>query len=277
MSDILEPTGSAPRLGDAAQAILETGTDPRVGVDFPVQVFSGDCSGALPASARDLSVGGVCLATTLMFSFKSIRRVRLDLASGPIELNAEGRWQSEAASDASMLTGVSFTDPDKDDVSQLWSVVNDVGKELGLFLFDCSDLSDLCADDARSLADCSRYRLVAARTRIYRQDEYRPRDDSIFLVLRGEVSLMVQLGSRREVTLERLKTGSLFGGLPAIADLPNQESAVADSQTTLLEISRWSFAYLRVTKPLLAQRLAQIITRCQLRRSRKQVELASST
>ncbi len=258
---------------EPAQAILEARTDPRVGVDFPIQIFSGDFSDPLPASARDLSVGGVCLATTSMFSFKSISRVRLDLADGAMELNAEGRWQSESSSDDSILTGLNFMDLDKDDVSQLWDVVNDASKELGLFLFDRSDLSDLPADDATNLADCSRYRLVSAGRQIYRQDESRS-GDSIFLVLRGEVRLTVQLGNRQEVTLEQLGSGSLFGGLPAVADLPNQESAVADSQATLLEISRWSFAHLRVAKPLLAQRLAQIIMRSQLRRSRKLVELA---
>ena len=275
MNDVLAATRSELQLGDAAQAILEARTQPRVGVDFPAAVFSGDFSGALAASARDISVDGVCLATPSMFSFKSIRRVRLDLAGGPLELNAEGRWQSGSTGDDSIITGVKFTNPDKRAVSQLWSVVNAASKELALFLFDRSDLSDLCADDATSLADFSRYRMVSARRRIYRQDERRPGDDSIFVVLRGEVSLMAQLGNHREVILERLGPGSLFGGLPAVADLPNQESAVADSQTTLLEISRTSCTYLRVARPLLAQRLAHIVTRAQLRRSHRLVELAS--
>ena len=65
-----------------------------------------------------------------MLSFNAIRRLRLDLASGPLELNAEGRWQTDATSDDSTLTGVKFTDPDKGAVSQLWSVVNDARKEL---------------------------------------------------------------------------------------------------------------------------------------------------
>jgi len=201
MNDVLAATRSELQLGDAAQAILEARTQPRVGVDFPATVFSGDFSGALAASARDISVDGVCLATPSMFSFKSIRRVRLDLAGGPLELNAEGRWQSGSTGDDSIITGVKFTNPDKRAVSQLWSVVNAASKELALFLFDRSDLSDLCADDATSLADFSRYRMVSARRRIYRQDERRPGDDSIFVVLRGEVSLMAQLGNHREVIL----------------------------------------------------------------------------
>jgi len=275
MSETVAPTSSGLHLDDAARAILDARMEPRVGVDFPVQVLSGDFSGAISARARDISVAGVCIATASMLSFKSIRRVRLDIPGGPLDLDVEGRWQSDSTSDDSMLTGVKFTNPDRGALSQLWKVVSSASNELGLFLFDRSDLSDLSADDAASLADCSRYRLVSARRRIYQQDEHRPGDDSVFVVLRGEVNLTARFGNRSEVVLERLTPGSLFGGLPAVADLPNQESAVAASQTTLLEISRTSCTYLRVARPLLAQRLAHLVTRAQLRRSQKLVELAS--
>jgi CRP-like cAMP-binding protein len=267
---------SSAKLSDAAETILEARSDPRVGVEFPVQVLSDDFSGPLRAGARDLSVGGLCIATNSMFSFRSIRSVQLDLPSGPFKLKAEGRWQSESTADDSRLTGVCFEDVESEDLSSLWELVQDTSKELALFLYDRSALSDLSSDDANNLAGCTRYRLVAPRGRIYRQDECRPGDDSIFLVVRGEVSLMVRLlDSRREVTLERLTAGGLFGGLPAIADVPNQESAVADAACTLLEISRPCLSFLRASKPLLAQRLMQIITRNYVLRSRRLVELAS--
>ena len=263
-------------LGDRAQAIFDARTDPRVGVDFPVQVFSGDFSGPLAATARDLSVSGICVATASRFSFKSIRSVRLEVADcPPLELKADGCWQSDATSDASMLTGVRFPNLEKAEIARLWSLVNAAREALGLFLFDRSELTDLSADDAANLADCSRYRVVPPRRRIYRQDERRNEDDSIFLLVRGEVSLMARIGDRPEVALERLSPGQLIGGLPTVADLPNQESAVADSQATLLEISQKSFAGLRLAKPLLAQRLAQVVTRAQLRLSQKLASLAS--
>jgi CRP-like cAMP-binding protein len=94
-------------------------------------------------------------------------------------------------------------------------------------------------------------------------------------VLRGTVSLSVRLNHRREISLGQLSPGALFGGLPLVADLPNQESAVADCGTKLLERSRGSFSYLRVAKPLLAQRLAQLVTRLQLGRLRRLVDAAA--
>lgn len=258
---------------DPAGALLEARSDTRVAVDLPLRIFSGDFSGALRGTARDLSVGGICVATTSRICVKSIRRVQLDLASGPMDLAAEGRWQSETSDDCA-LTGVRFLDPNKNDTLRLFGIVHDASREVGQFLFDRSDLAELCADQVTSLADCSRYRHIAARRRIFREEECKPGDDSIFLVMRGEVSLSARLGTRRDVLLERLKPGNLFGGLPAVADLPNQESATADVACVLLEISRQSYSYMRLAKPLLAQRLAQIITRGQLRRSKKLVELA---
>ena len=95
MNDVLAPTHSEVQLGDAARAILEARAEPRVGVDFPVQVFSGDFSGPLPARARDISVDGLCLATPSMLSFKAIRRLRLDLASGSVRRETIGEhWDS---------------------------------------------------------------------------------------------------------------------------------------------------------------------------------------
>jgi hypothetical protein len=261
------------RMTEAAEILLDARADPRVGVEFPVEIFSGDFPGSLLAAARDLSVGGMCVATQTLVSFKAIRRVCLGLPGGSLDLKAEGRWQAEARGDDSRLTGIRFVDVGKAEQARLWEAVHDASKDLALFLFGRSDLGGVCPDDANSLADCSRYRIVSPRREIYRQDECRPGDDSIFLVVSGEVRLEVTLGDRRRMVLERLKAGRVFGGVSLVADLPNQETAIADSRTSLLEISRASFSYLRIAKPLLGQRLLQLLTRSLLRRNRKLIEL----
>ena len=262
------------QMTEAAEVLLDARADPRVGVDFPVQILSGDFSGPLAASARDLSVGGMCVATASLLSFKAIRRIRLSLPSGPLELEAEGRWQTESVSENSRLTGLRFANVGPQELGRLWNAVHEASKDLGLFLYDQSELGSICPDDAGSLADCSRYRIVPQRREIYRQDECRPGDDSVFLVMRGDIRLEVTLADQRRVTLERLTSGSVFGGLGIIADLPNLETAVADSSSTLLEISRASFSYLRIARPLLGLRLVQTLTRSLLRRNRRLLELA---
>jgi len=270
------PQSIGDRASHAAAAVLEARSDPRVAVDLPARIWSKDFDGALAGRVRDLSVGGVCVATDSLFAFKSLRRVALALPGGVLELPAEGRWQGESG-DRTVLTGVAFASPSPEEVARLWDVVHGAGKELGLFLYEHAELGSLSPDDAMSLAQVSRFRFGEEGRAIYRQDGCRPGDDSIFVVHRGEVRLGHRFGPAREVTLERVGVGGVFGGLPVVAETPNLETAVAGRDTVLLEISAQSFSYLRVARPLLAQRLCQAVTRVHTARLRKLLELALRT
>ena len=254
-------------LTDAAEVLLEARADPRVGVDFPVYISSRDFRGSIRASARDLSVGGLCISTPSLLAFSSIVTVDLELPDGRLQLRTEGRWQGEGSGSDALLGGLSFIETTREQVARLWRVVHDASRELSYFLFESSDFGELCADDASNLAECSRYRVFDRRRVVYSDDQCLPGGDSIFLVLSGAVTLRARVG-KRTLEIARLGPGSAFGGLPVVADVPNQDTAVAEPDTKLLEISRGSFGYLRVAKPLLAQRLAQLVTRIQIQRFR---------
>jgi len=269
-----QPIGD--RASHAAAAVMEARSEPRVAVNLPARLWSRDFDGSLSGQARDLSVGGVCVATDSVFAFKSVRRVALALPGGVLELPAEGRWQGEGG-DRTLLTGVAFAKPSPEAVGRLWEVVHASGRELGLFLYGHAALGSLSPDDAMSLAQVSRFRLVEAGRPVYRQDGCRPGDDSVFVVHRGEIRLCHRFGPAREVTLDRLGVGGVLGGLPLVAETPNLETALADRETTLLEITSQAFSYLRVAHPLLAQRLSQAVARIHTSRLRKLVELASRT
>lgn len=258
---------------EAAAVLLEARSDPRVAVDFPVHVWGNDFDGSLAGWARDLSVGGVCMTTETIFAFKSLRRVALTLPAGVLELPVAGRWQGEGG-DRSILTGMAFDSPRPEDVAHLWDVVNTAGKELGLSLYRNADLGGLSADDAMSVAQATRFRFVEAGRAIYRQDVSRAGDDSIFVVHRGQVSLRYRFGPAREVTFERLEPGRVFGGLPIVAETPNPETALADRDAVLLEIPAPAFSYMRVSRPLLAQKLTRAVGRCQTARMRWLLELS---
>ena len=81
MNDVLAPTHSEVQLGDAARAILEARAEPRVGVDFPVQVFSGDFS--------DVAGGGP-------------RPYDIDDATGPLSVYGRTKLRGELAVLAAM-------------------------------------------------------------------------------------------------------------------------------------------------------------------------------
>ncbi len=242
---------------------------PRVGVDFPVAVYSADLAGPLAGRARDLSVTGVCVATPSPFAFKSTSRVVLTLPTGPIALEAEGLWQHEVASDDIVLTGLAFREPDRECVEQLWDVILERGKQLTRFLYAGSDLCDLTLEDGMGLAQVTRIRDLAVGNYVYRQDGADVNEDAIWILAQGHIVLQFRVRDVREVPFARLGPGSLLGGLPLTAGTPHAESAVADSAIRLLEIDRNAYQFLLTAKPWLALRLAQSVSRVQSQRVRE--------
>lgn len=266
---------SLPGGGDAATQIVEARADPRVAVDLPVQLHGADFLAPLPGQAHDIGVGGLCVATRSMFAFRSLRSVALLMPQGPLSLAIEGRWQAHSPSEQVFLTGMAFVEPEPSAVAALWDVVQGASDALGRFLYQHCELRAGGVDDAMGIAQISRLRRVPAGRSIYGQDSSAPGDDSIFILREGTVTLHFRFGPADEVTLDRLGPGSVFGGLPIVAQVPNLERAFAREHCTLLEVSRTAHTRLRLAKPLLAQRLTQIAARCHALRVRRLLELAS--
>lgn len=242
-------------------------SDPRIGADYRVDVLCGDLPGPLAGRTRDLGIGGACVATTSIVSYRSIRRVHLHLPGGVLQLEAEGRWQCEENSERVLLTGVSFVDPPAEAVAQLWDLVLDGGKTLARFLYGHSDLAHFSVDEAVGLAHASRWRRVDAGQFVYRGDVARSGASSIFIVYEGEVALALRARGVRDHVIARLGPGRLFGGLSLVAEGLPSESAQAATDLRLLEIHEASFRYLCAAKPWLAHRLAQAVTQVYAQRA----------
>lgn len=254
--------------GQIVPGTLESRSNPRVGVDLPVDLYSGDFRGALAARTRDLGVGGLCVATDSVVSLGSIHRVVVRLADGALDLKVVGKWQTADRADDGVLTGLQFVDLDEPSLHRLWDVLVDQAKLLARFLYGNSDLADFGPEEAMGLAHVSRTRELPAGYVIYGQDESTGADQSIFLVQKGRVVLEVRVRGAIRHTIDQLGPGRLFGGMPLVADAPNAESAVSDTPVELLEINRGAYRYLCVAKPWLAHRLAYAVTRSYARRTR---------
>ena len=239
---------------------LEARVDPRTGADFAVRVYTTEIRGALEARSRDLSVGGACIATATPFAYKSVQRVRLELPEGPLELRAEGRWQSALPHDDMVMTGLAFLDPPDEAVDRLWDTVLEAGKHFARFIHTRSEIRSVGLEGAMALAQVSRFRQVPAGQALYRQGPAQPGERSIFLLDEGAVSLQVRVRGAREASLERLGGGALFGGLALVAGVDHPESALADTASRVLEIDERAFLYLARSRPWLAQRLSQAVT-----------------
>jgi hypothetical protein len=246
---------------------IEARAIPRVGAALAAEIVSGDFPQPLQASTRDVGIGGACLATLSPFSFGSVRRVSLTLPDGTLSLAARGTWQRSEHAEKVVLTGVEFIDPDERATDRLWDLVMECGKRLARFLHGDTDLRSLSPDEAVGISHASRWRDVPAGRYVYRHDVERSGDSAIFLVQSGLVVLQLRARGVIDRPIARLGPGRLFGGLALLAEPIDGESAIAHTDTRLLEITQASFRFLFASKPWLAQRIAQAVTVAYARRA----------
>ena len=250
----------------AAIAVLESRSDYRVGADFPVEIHSPHFDPPLAARARDVSAGGVCVATPSPFVLDGVHALTLHLPTGPLRLNAGGRWQKSVGQGEAILSGMSFVDFSPEHVAQVWDVVHDTSRTLGSFVYKSLSGAEPTIEDAMSVAQMSRLRSVGRHRYIYQRDERMAGDDSIFLVKSGQVQLTFPMSAGRDITVAVLGPGDLFGGLAAVAGTMPMESAQAVEETMLLEVSRATFSYTRLAKPLLAHWLGALVMKASIER-----------
>jgi CRP-like cAMP-binding protein len=244
-----------------------------VGVELRIDLESDQFSGALPALTRDLSIGGVCVATRSPVGLQSIRHIVLHLPSGPIRLEASGRWQSWHAATASALTGVAFKSVPAQAQDAIWDHVLDVSKDLARFLLRGSELRDIGIDGAMSLAQVSRLCAVRAGATIYQEarEDLAP-SSSIFIVREGAVLMRKRLREVVERDIAMVHPGELLGGLPMFTSAGHSETAVARSATRLIEIDERAYLYLMQARPWIAQKLAFAAARSYARRLHSTLE-----
>jgi CRP-like cAMP-binding protein len=163
------------------------------------------------------------------------------------------------------LTGIQFVDPEPAERRRLWEVVQRQSAQLSRFLDESPDLEDLDLDETMDLARATRLREVPRGRRLYGEETWRPGEDSVFVVIRGTVAIDARRHRARDVWLERVEPGGLFGGLPLIAKIPHVESATAEADLQLLEIDRFTFRYLEWTRPQIARAIARGVMRKQAR------------
>ena len=230
----------------------------RVAVDLPIELHLSGLTHPLSARTRDLSAGGMCLATDSPVAVSEIRRVTIQLGAGQtVDLDAEGKRQSVPDAEQSVLTSLQFVNVAPEVRLLLEREVQDRSRKLAEFLV-ASELDGLNVDDAAGITRVTRLRRVPARQHVYRQGAEET-NAGLFVVYKGEICLDVRLGrgGGREIALSRVRPGGILGGLTLMARMKAVESAWAEDEATLVEISSGAFHYLRFARPLLAQRMTE--------------------
>jgi hypothetical protein len=81
---------------------------PRVADDLSVSIHPQDLSDPIPGVARDLSMGGICVATRIPFACSDILRIALHAPGRAISPEVKQLWQQYEPSEKVVLTGFAF-------------------------------------------------------------------------------------------------------------------------------------------------------------------------
>ncbi|MEE3326822.1 MAG: cyclic nucleotide-binding domain-containing protein [Myxococcota bacterium] len=252
---------------DTASALLEARREVRVGAQHPVEVYCSSFDLPLAAQVRDISAGGMCIATPSPIPVEKLAGVGLQLPGGNLRINAAGVWQTRMSMDESVLTGLTFIRPEPFLLLSLREWVDACVRDVGGFLSEVLRSEKIGFEDCMLLAQSTRVRVIPRGRCLYQRGESpADRDDSIFFVREGLVELSIPRQQGSPHVTAQLGPFSLLGGLGCVASMPHFEDAQALEDTTVLEISRPAFAYLRIAQPLLAHWLSQVVMVGQLQR-----------
>ena len=221
------------------------------------------------------SATGLCIATSCPFDLKSVYSVELLLEDQTLRIEAEGVWQHDDGRQNVVLSGLAFGLQSGLAPRSLQNLIFARSQEITRFLYERTAFSELGFEGAMGLASATRMKSVQAGEFVYRQGEIDPTAGSIYMVVRGRVTLQVKVNETIEAPFVQLGEGELFGGLPVLAGIPNIESAAASENLELLEIDERALRHLRLFRPWLAQKLAATLFRTHAERTSRALARAA--
>ena len=110
-----------------------------------------------------------------------------------------------------------------------------------------SIFSLLDADERAVLAEQVDLRRFAPRQRIYRAGD---RGEKAYVLLKGRVHVVLIDDDNQEVVVDAPGSGEIFGLASMLSDSPHRTSAVAQEETSAIEVTREDLAALIQRKPM---------------------------
>lgn len=228
---------------------LDRRTSPRTCTRVAVQLTIRGFPDPLVGRAIDIGPSGICVSTYSRLPMRDISAVSFALDGEVMHVPAEGRWQRLDNSGRGMVAGLIFKHIDAVLARRLREFVLESALGIARFLLDATALEGLDIDDAVDAALLTRAADYPVGGRIYKQGGLRTRGDSFFIIERGAVVQEVKAPGRGRFVVSRIGVGGVFAGLPLLAGAPHAESAIAETELSLLEIDPFSFATLEQTRP----------------------------
>jgi CRP-like cAMP-binding protein len=126
------------------------------------------------------------------------------------------------------------------------------------FLAQVSVFSMMKRSDLERLSKLARRHSFREADVIVREGE---RDGRLFVIMSGEVEVVIGLGGRNERAVRTLGPQTYFGEMALIDDLVRSASVVAKTDTELLSLDQWDFKEEIERYPALAFEMLQMLSR----------------
>ncbi len=139
------------------------------------------------------------------------------------------------------------------------------------FLCSSSLFSSLSDVMVRSLACACRLRRVSRREAVFFTSDPA---ESAYLLCSGRISLLLQSPDGREMVIDEIRPGQVFGEVELLTGEPRSSDAVVRTNSELLVIPSESFLYALDQEPRLARRVLELTASRLQASTRRQMALA---
>jgi CRP/FNR family transcriptional regulator len=131
----------------------------------------------------------------------------------------------------------------------------EAGPEILAFLAGISMFSNLSEASLQALAQGCRFKAIERGQVVFFQSDP---SESAFIVRTGEVSIILNSSHGREMVINRMHRGDLFGELGILTQKPRSTSAIAHSKGELLVIPQDVFMGVIKKEPQLALKMLEL-------------------
>jgi hypothetical protein len=239
--------------------LFERRKSPRIAGDLEVTIHCEGPGVQIRGEMRDLSLGGICVATREPFAQASAVRLDLKRPRRAFSVGARGLWQRYEPGEKVVLTGFAFEPLGDFECAAIGGLLSASLDRIAASL-EKSRLAELGVGEPIAIAELVRFRRFRGGHVIYDGSAPEREAASNFVVEQGRVSLHLAEDEARTAALGQIGPGEIFGGLCG-GSAPPHEVAIADCDTRLFEIDRSSFEHVRERQPALAFELAAASSR----------------
>jgi CRP-like cAMP-binding protein len=228
---------------------------PRIADDLTVAIHVDGLADPIEGVARDLSMGGICVATRIAFAHANTMRIAVQAASKAVLLESKRLWQQYEPGEKVVLTGFSFAALSENDRKTIAELLSASVQRISEILRS-SRLPELGPADVMAIAEEVRFRCIRSGHVVYGCDAQDHHAGSLYIVEEGRISLHLASDESQNRAIAQIQEGDLFGGIDAGAGASMREVAIAECEAYLFEIGRSGFDHLRRHRPELALELA---------------------